>query len=75
MALDSQHLPEDPKILQKMVLDLMAQLDRESAERHKFEANSSACFTRNFTTTPATEPYWSVKPMYFGSRDSVLSAL
>ena len=38
MAIDSQHLPEDPKILQKMVLDLMAQLDRESAERHKFEA-------------------------------------
>jgi hypothetical protein len=38
VAIDSQHLPEDPKILQKMVLDLMAQLDRESAERHKFEA-------------------------------------
>jgi Transposase C of IS166 homeodomain len=38
MAIDSQHLPEDPKVLQKMVLDLIAQLDRESAERHKIEA-------------------------------------
>lgn len=38
MAVDSKHLPEDPKVLQKMVLDLMAQLDRESAERHKIEA-------------------------------------
>jgi transposase len=38
MAVDSKHLPEDPKVLQKMVLDLIAQLDRESAERHKFEA-------------------------------------
>ena len=37
MAIDSK-LPEDPKVLQKMVLDLMAQLDRESAERHKIEA-------------------------------------
>ena len=26
---DSKHLPEDPKALQQMVLDLMAQLDRE----------------------------------------------
>jgi transposase len=32
-----EHLPEDPKVLQKMVLDLTAQLDRESAERHKVE--------------------------------------
>jgi transposase len=38
MAIDSQHLPEDPTVLQKMVLDLIAQLDRESAERHKIEA-------------------------------------
>jgi transposase len=38
MAIDSKHLPEDPKVLQKMVLDLIAQLDRESAERHKIEA-------------------------------------
>jgi transposase len=37
VAIDLKHLPEDPKVLQKMVLDLMAQLDRESAERHKFE--------------------------------------
>jgi len=38
MAADAQHLPEDPKVLQKMVLDLMAQLDRESGERRKIEA-------------------------------------
>lgn len=38
MAIDPKHLPEDPQVLQKMVLDLMAQLDRESAERHKIEA-------------------------------------
>jgi hypothetical protein len=38
VAIDSQHLPEDPQVLQKMVLDLMAQLDHESAERHKIEA-------------------------------------
>lgn len=37
MAIDAKHLPDDPKILQQMVLDLMAQLDRESAERNKFE--------------------------------------
>ncbi|MBZ5626780.1 MAG: hypothetical protein LAQ69_50100, partial [Acidobacteriia bacterium] len=37
MAIDLEHLPEDPKVLQKMVLDLTAQLDRESAERHKIE--------------------------------------
>ncbi|HXM44584.1 MAG TPA: hypothetical protein VN924_25325, partial [Bryobacteraceae bacterium] len=33
MAIDPKHLPEDPQVLQRMVLDLMAQLDRESAER------------------------------------------
>jgi transposase len=38
VAIDSKHLPEDPQVLQKMVLDLIAQLDRESAERHKIEA-------------------------------------
>ncbi len=37
MAIDIEHLPDDPKILQKMVQDLTAQLDRESAERHKVE--------------------------------------
>ena len=37
MAIDIEHLPEDPKILQKMVQDLTAQLDRESAERLKVE--------------------------------------
>ena len=37
MAIDLEHLPEDPKVLQKMVQDLTAQLDRESAERHKVE--------------------------------------
>ena len=37
MAFDPKHLPEDPKILQQIVLDLMAQLDRESAERNKIE--------------------------------------
>jgi len=38
MALDPKHLPEDPKILQQMVMDLMAQLDREHTERHKIES-------------------------------------
>jgi hypothetical protein len=38
VAIELEHLPEDPKVLQKMVLDLTAQLDRESAERHKVEA-------------------------------------
>jgi transposase len=38
MAIDPQHLPEDPKVLKQMVLDLLAQLDRESAERSKIEA-------------------------------------
>ncbi len=38
MAFDSKHLPDDPKVLQQIVLDLMAQLDRESSERNKIEA-------------------------------------
>jgi transposase len=38
VAFDPKHLPEDTKILQQMVLDLMAQLDRESTERNKIEA-------------------------------------
>ena len=38
MAIDPKHLPEDPKVLQQMVLDLMAQLDREVSERHKIES-------------------------------------
>ncbi len=38
MAIDPKHLPEDPKTLQQMVLDLMAQLDREFSERNKVEA-------------------------------------
>ncbi len=37
MAIDPKYLPEDPKVLQQMVLDLMAQLDRESTERTKIE--------------------------------------
>lgn len=38
MAIDPKHLPEDPKVLQQMVLDLMAQLDREFTERNKIES-------------------------------------
>jgi transposase len=38
VAIDPKHLPEDPKALQQMVLDLMAQLDREFSERHKIES-------------------------------------
>ena len=37
MAIDPKHLPEDPKVLQQIVLDLMAQLDREHTERNKIE--------------------------------------
>jgi transposase len=37
VALDPKHLPEDAKVLQQMVLDLMAQLDREFTERNKIE--------------------------------------
>jgi hypothetical protein len=38
VAVDPKHLPDDPKILQQMVLDLMAQLDREFGERSKVES-------------------------------------
>jgi transposase len=37
VAIDSKYLPDDPKTLQQMVLDLMAQLDREFTERGKVE--------------------------------------
>jgi hypothetical protein len=37
VAVDPKHLPDDPKVLQQMVLDLIAQLDREFAERDKVE--------------------------------------
>jgi transposase len=37
VAIDPKHLPEDPKVLQQMVLDLMTQLDHEFTERHKIE--------------------------------------
>ncbi|HEY3619784.1 MAG TPA: hypothetical protein VGK96_23500 [Candidatus Sulfotelmatobacter sp.] len=37
MAIDPKHLPKDPNILQQMVLDLMAQLDREFTQRGKIE--------------------------------------
>ena len=38
VAIDPKHLPEDPKVLQQMILDLMAQLDREFTERNKIES-------------------------------------
>jgi transposase len=38
VAIDPKHLPQDPSVLQHMVLDLIAQLDREFAERNKIEA-------------------------------------
>jgi transposase len=38
VAFDPKHLPEDPKVLQQMVLDLKAQLDREFTERSKIES-------------------------------------
>jgi transposase len=38
VAIDPKHLPEDPKVLQQIVLDLIAQLDRESNERRKIES-------------------------------------
>jgi transposase len=38
VAIDPKHLPEDPKALQAMVLDLIAQLDKEFHERGKIEA-------------------------------------
>jgi transposase len=37
VAIDPKHLPEDPTVLQQMVLDLMAQLDHEFTERSKIE--------------------------------------
>jgi hypothetical protein len=38
VPIDPKHLPEDPKTLQAMVLDLIAKLDKESHERGKIEA-------------------------------------
>jgi transposase len=38
VAVDPKHLPDDPKALQQMVLDLMEQLDREFSERSKVES-------------------------------------
>jgi transposase len=38
VAIDPKHLPDDPQLLRQMVLDLMAQLDREFSERNKIEA-------------------------------------
>ena len=37
MAIDPKHLPDDPKALQAIVLDLIAQLDKEFHERSKIE--------------------------------------
>jgi transposase len=37
VAFDPKHLPDDPKVLQQMVLDLVAQLNREFSERSKIE--------------------------------------
>jgi transposase len=38
VAIDPKHLPDDPTVLQQMILDLMAQLDREFSERSKIES-------------------------------------
>jgi transposase len=38
VAIDPKHLPDDPTVLQQMILDLMAQLDREFTERNKIES-------------------------------------
>jgi transposase len=38
VAIDPKHLPDDAQTLQQMVLDLMAQLDREFSERSKVES-------------------------------------
>jgi transposase len=38
VAIDPKHLPDDPTVLQQMILDLMAQLDREFSERNKIES-------------------------------------
>jgi transposase len=37
VAVDPKHLPDDAKVLQQIVLDLMAQLERECTERNKIE--------------------------------------
>ena len=37
MPIDPNNLPQDAQTLQKIVLDLMAQLEREFTERHKYE--------------------------------------
>jgi hypothetical protein len=38
VPIDPDSLPQDAKTLQKIVLDLIAQLDRAFAEQHKYEA-------------------------------------
>ena len=38
VAIDPLHLPEDTKVLQRMVLDLLTQLDRECGKYSKIEA-------------------------------------
>jgi transposase len=38
VPIDPKHLPDDPELLRQMVLDLMAQLDREFTERSKIES-------------------------------------
>jgi transposase len=38
VPIDPNKLPQDADALRKIVLDLMAQLDREFAERHKYES-------------------------------------
>ena len=37
VTFDPKHLPDDPQILQQIILDLLAKLGRESAERTKIE--------------------------------------
>ena len=36
MPLDPKKLPRDPETLQKIVVDLAGQLDRESTEKNKY---------------------------------------
>ena len=38
MPIDPDSLPQDAKTLRKIVLDLIAQLEREATERHKYES-------------------------------------
>jgi transposase len=38
VAIDPKYLPDDPKVLQQMVLELMTQLDHEFTERSKIES-------------------------------------